>query len=87
LPGNNSTSSNYDTLHSFSITSGFVAGVNTIDFIATDFQNPGGLNVSGLAISASPVPEPSAAAIWLAGLIAVLTVKRAKSVANSDSCV
>ncbi len=34
---------NWGSFHNFTITGGFVAGVNTLDFVATDTGNPGGL--------------------------------------------
>ena len=39
---------NWGSFHKFTITGGFVAGVNTLDFVATDTGNPGGLNVNSL---------------------------------------
>ncbi len=61
-----SLASNYQTFHDFAILGGFVAGINTLDFIATDFGGVAGLNVSGLRISA--VPEPVSSALLLMGL-------------------
>jgi len=70
-----SLASNYQTFHDFTITSGFVAGNNTLDFIATDFGGVAGLNVGGLTIS--PVPEPASGLLMLAGLMTgVLCTRR-----------
>jgi len=44
----------YGTLHSFTLTSGFRAGINTLDFVITDVGFLGGLNVTGLTATATP---------------------------------
>ena len=51
----------FGSLHSFSITSGFVSGVNTLDFIIDNGGGPTGViaEVSGTVSSGSVVPEPS----------------------------
>jgi PEP-CTERM motif len=57
---------NFGVLHSFALTNGFVAGINTIDILATDLGNPGGLNVTSLVGTAQvsqAVPEPAS---WMA---------------------
>lgn len=63
---------NFGTFHGFSITGGFVAGINTLDFIVTDTGNPGALNVNQLVLTVSAAaPEPSIVALLglaLAGL-------------------
>lgn len=69
-----SLASNYQSFHDFSITGGLVAGLNTLDFIATDFGGVAGLNVAGLTISA--VPEPMTVVLHLAGLIALACCRR-----------
>jgi hypothetical protein len=43
---------NYSTPHSFVLTNGFVAGLNTLDFIVSDNRAPAALNVSGLSTTA-----------------------------------
>jgi hypothetical protein len=45
---------NYQNRHQFSITSGFISGMNTLDFQVTDASNPGGLNVTGLTGNVLP---------------------------------
>jgi hypothetical protein len=52
---------NFAVFHSFTITGGFVAGINTLDFQAEDDANPGALNVNNLILTATSgsVPEPS----------------------------
>ncbi len=65
---------NFEVLNRFSITGGFVAGVNTLDFLATDNENPGALNVSALTgtVTAGAVPEPACFLSLGTGAIGVL---------------
>jgi hypothetical protein len=49
-------SGNFSRFHEFSISSGFVVGLNTIDLVVVDTGSVGGLNVSRLV--AGTVPEP-----------------------------
>jgi hypothetical protein len=62
------TENNFDLFHSFTITGGFVAGVNKVDFLAEDDENPGALNVNNLILTATSgtVPEPSS--LLMAGI-------------------
>jgi hypothetical protein len=46
---------NYNTEHTFAITGGFVAGVNTLDIQVTNADGPAALNVTRLTISGTPV--------------------------------
>jgi hypothetical protein len=74
--------SNYGTLHSFSITGGFISGVNTLDFRAVDLGDIGGLNVTDLKLAASPlistagVPEPSTLVMLAIGAVTVAAFAR-----------
>jgi hypothetical protein len=68
--------SNFGSFHSFTITGGFVAGVNTLDFVVTDTGNPGALNVNSLIGTVSSVPEPSAITLLLVGCTGVLAYRR-----------
>lgn len=62
---------NFDEGHAFTITGGFVAGINTLDVQVVDAGNPGGLDVFGLSASAGgavgAVPEPGMPALMLLG--------------------
>ena len=62
---------NFDEGHAFTITGGFVAGINTLDVQVVDTGNPGGLDVFGLSASAGgavgTVPEPGMSALMLLG--------------------
>ncbi len=59
----------YSSLTAFTLSSGFVAGLNTLDFLVNEFAsggaNPTGLRVEALAGTATVVPAPAAA--WLLG--------------------
>lgn len=71
LNGTGSQSINgFGVLRSFSFASGFVAGVNTLDFSVTDFGAPTALRVddlAGTADVAAVVPEPTSWAMMIAG--------------------
>lgn len=63
------TTPSYSGLTAFNLTSGFVAGINTLDFVVNEFAsagaNPTGLRVAGLTGTAAAVPIPAVA--WLFG--------------------
>jgi hypothetical protein len=70
----------FQVLRSFTITGGFVSGLNTLQFQATDVGVVGALNATELVGSASVVPEPSQAALLGCGAIALLfLVQRRKA--------
>ena len=63
----------------FSITHGFVAGLNTLDFVVfnqTEFPSPTGLQVNGLSGTAAPVPLPPALALFGSGLVGLIGLSR-----------
>jgi hypothetical protein len=69
------------SLAPFVITSGFQAGVNTLDFVVTDVGSIAGLLVTdlrGTAESAQqPVPEPMSAIVWSGiGLLGFAMLRR-----------
>ena len=76
--------SNFSALTAFSILTGFVGGINTLDFIVTDQGPPTALRVDNLqgraqAINGGAVPEPSTWAMMLLGFGAIgLGLKRAR---------
>jgi len=65
----------FNPLTSFTVNSGFVAGVNYLDFAVTDFGQPTALRVDDISGQASllgtAVPEPSTWAMMLLGFGAV----------------
>jgi hypothetical protein len=50
----NADHANYNVAHPFSITGGFLAGPNTLDFEVTNVDGPAALNVTRLTISGTP---------------------------------
>lgn len=59
------TSTSFNSLTAFSFNSGFVAGVNTLDFVMSNTGGPGAVlvrDLAGTANSLGSVPEP---ATWL----------------------
>ena len=65
------TSLGFTTLTSFSITSGFVTGLNTIDFLLTNAGGPTGLRVDQIQGNYQ-VPEPTGLVTALAGALLML---------------
>jgi hypothetical protein len=79
LTGN--VAGNLNVPHPFSFNTGFVSGVNTLDFVVTDGGAPAGLNVTNLAgtasiISASAAPEPGTLILLLTGTVAGMGIRR-----------
>ncbi len=68
------TSGGYDAFSSFSVLSGFIDGVNTIDFLVQNDGGPTGLRVEG--VLTADVPEPMSLAILGASLAGVGLVRR-----------
>ena len=68
---------NYETLTSFTINSGFVTGINTLEFIV---QDNGGVaafrtELSGIGVINS-VPEPTIVWLFFSGLIGIIGLRR-----------
>jgi hypothetical protein len=70
---------NFSSLHSFTITGGFVAGINKLDFVTTDAGNPGALNVTNLSGTVASVPEATNPAILCLGAVAMMAYLRRRS--------
>ncbi len=60
----------HDLWTAFSISGGFVAGVNVLEFDTYSTLNPTGLRVEFESVFA-PVPEPGTWALWAGGLLAL----------------
>lgn len=70
---------NFNQFYDFQITGGFNSGVNTLSFLTTDTGVVGGLNVTGLSLTATAgvVPEPaSLAMVGLGGLGMLVAFRR-----------
>jgi len=85
ITGSGISQSNFNTFHSFTINSGFAAGINTLDFLVLNDPNNFGLNPTGLRVeflsaTASPVPVPVAAWLFGSGLMGLAAVARRKRV-------
>lgn len=67
--------SSFMSPYAFTITGGFVAGVNHLQVVLTNYGGPAALAVSGLTLTAdaqtSPVPEPGSLALLSTGLLAL----------------
>jgi hypothetical protein len=75
------TSSGFNSFSSFTITSGFVSGLNTIDFVVQDVGDVAAFRVGSIFGTASnAIPEPSSflMAISATGLICCCTIWRAR---------
>ena len=73
------TSSGFGAYSNFALSSGFVSGVNTIDFSWANSGGPGGLRVEFLTANAnlnSQTPEPASIALMLSGVAALAFFRR-----------
>jgi hypothetical protein len=58
----------FTSLHAFNISSGFVAGLNTLDFVILDTGPPSAMRVDNLSgTAAAVVPEPATWALMILG--------------------
>jgi hypothetical protein len=62
-----STAANFNVLHAFSITSGFIAGVNTLSFVNFDAGSPAAVRLDNAVLTANPVPEAATWVMLIAG--------------------
>ena len=69
------TSSTFTAFSNFTLNSGFVAGINNIDFLWSNSGGPGGLRVEFTSAQATPlggaIPEPGTIALMLGGVAAL----------------
>lgn len=77
------TSATFSSFSNFTLNSGFVAGLNTIDFLWNNAGGPGGLRVEFTSANANliegqGVPEPGTVGLLLAGLAAFAVSRRSK---------
>ena len=68
----------FTTFDPFSISGGFVAGVNTLDFVVLNGGGPSGLRVE-VAGSADPIPEPGTLLLLGSGITALAMRRRRRS--------
>jgi hypothetical protein len=71
------TMATYRGFTAFSLTSGFVDGVNTLDFIVDDTGGPTGLRVE--MTGTVDAPEPAAIALLGAGVFSLGLIRRRRS--------
>lgn len=78
--GHTITYPGYTAFSSFTISNGFIAGVNTLDFVLTNLGGPTGLRVqvTGSANAAATVPEPATLGLLASGLFGLAFSRRRK---------
>jgi hypothetical protein len=64
------------SLNSFTLSSGFTSGLNTLDFVCDFPDGYDGLRVGNLVLSASSVPEPTSFSLLLLGVSALVIRQR-----------
>jgi hypothetical protein len=77
--GNSGSGFDANSIRDFTIESGFVEGLNTLEFLvnnAGETPNPTGFRVDLLRGAAMPIPEPSAFALVSAAGLALLSRRR-----------
>ncbi len=65
--------SNFTTLNPLSISSGFIVGVNTLEFVVQDLGPPGAFRAQ---LSAFSIPEPGTLALFGLGLLGAVFARR-----------
>lgn len=79
-------SSGYSSLSAFTINSGFVSGLNYVDFVVENDNGPTGLLVANTSARASALtPEPAALLLVATGIIVAGMVIRLKSHASGSA--
>jgi hypothetical protein len=76
--GTGQTSPGFGSWTSFSLSGGFIAGVNTLDFVVYDYGSIAGFRSEFQASSVDAVPEPGTIALVALGLGAVAFARRAR---------
>lgn len=74
-----STAAGFGSFYKFTISSGFISGVNTLDFMVNNYPNNGQDNPTGLRVEMggkADVPEPISLAILSSGLLALGMLRR-----------
>lgn len=68
------TGNNFYYFHDFTLNSGFVAGINTLDFVVDDAGSVGGLSVTNLvgAAASTAAPEPTSLVMLGVGAIGLM---------------
>jgi hypothetical protein len=75
--GTGNTAGGYSSWYTFTLTSGFIAGINTIDFAWTNSGGPGGVRVEWTSATAdASVPEPASILLTLTGAAAIAFFRR-----------
>lgn len=77
------STNSFSSWTNFAANSGFVAGVNSLDFVVTNYaqngSNPTGLRVEFTDSNVAAVPEPETYALMAMGLIGVAVARRRRN--------